>query len=138
MAIQTLYFSLFFSTFVYFSLLITFCYVLSPLALRSSHNGSSGTGAHRLLPFQYDLEVDQRMNLLRVSADSDGHDQLAAVQKRVAAVVAVGVTFERRVGSKVKLGGQRLVPRRGDDVVDVLADAARIMAGHHRIERIPA
>src|SRR5215813_12498037 len=89
-------------------------------------------------PLKDDLEVDQRVNLLRVPGNSNGPDQLAAVQKRVAAVVAIGVAFERRVGGEVKLSGQRLVPRRSDHVVDVLADAPWIMARHNGIEPILA
>src|SRR5262249_50042964 len=49
-----------------------------------------------------------------------------------------GVAFERRVGGEVKLSGQRLVPRRSDHVVDVLADAPWIMARHNGIEPILA
>jgi hypothetical protein len=41
--------------------------------------------------------------------------------------------FEDRIGRKIQLCDQRLEAGRRDHVVNVLADARRVVPGHHRV-----
>ena len=66
----------------------------------------------------------------------EGLQDADRLNQRIASVVMFRIALEDGIGGEVKLCGQRFVSASTDQIVDVLADAARIVARHDRIETI--
>src|SRR5258708_39634842 len=77
---------------------------------------------------QTKLEVHCSLNIFGIPDEHHWADQLTTVDEWITIEILVGIALEHWIGRKIELRDERLVPRRSDEIVDVLAHAVRIVS----------
>src|SRR5436309_1344231 len=82
-----------------------------------------------------DVKGDFRVRLSLLE-QLDRTNQLAVADQRALIVVLVRVSLEPGIGGEVDLCDERPVPRRGNQVMNMLRGTVRIMSGQHRFDGV--